>query len=343
MGCFLGCFGFSGKRRRRKPANKVLPGDHRLGSYEPLDSSVSQLSCSDKKIKGISSIKIGKKVSFNLNVQTYEPLKDDETAYRLSESDEDEMREKNGERFANRSLSTTVSEEKSTVLKRGPFPSNHRYQNCRDSYDDEDDEDDMAYIGSDLDEDDDADDEFEYDYDDENDIDDQRISQSEFLKQPNNQSVESPERNITNNHMHMQLPASTDGDPKRNARDRSQYVNSVLNPVENLTQWKAVKARTAAAPQLLRKENNGLQKEAQVPSDLKTSFNLYPFNLAPNHNQSKPLLHEIAVDASLSNWLASSNCNESKTSIINNSRSCSRQSREDIPIIAITNLKASTT
>lgn len=28
MGCFLGCFGFSGKRRRRKPANKVLPGDH---------------------------------------------------------------------------------------------------------------------------------------------------------------------------------------------------------------------------------------------------------------------------------------------------------------------------
>ncbi|KAL9410976.1 hypothetical protein AB3S75_044701 [Citrus x aurantiifolia] len=343
MGCFLGCFGFSGKRRRRKPANKVLPGDHRLGSYEPLDSSVSQLSCSDKKIKEILSIKIGKKVSFNLNVQTYEPLKDDETAYRLSESDEDEMREKNGERFANGSLSTTVSEEKSTGSKMGPFPSNHRYQNCRDSYDDEEDEGDMAYIGSDLDEDDDADDEFEYDYDDENDIDDQRISQSEFLKQPKNQSVESPERNITNNHMHKQLPASTDGDPKRNARDRSQYVNSVLNPVENLTQWKAVKARTAAAPQLLRKENNALPQEAEVPSYLKTSSNLYPFNLAPNHNQSKPLLHEIPVDASLSNWLASSNCNESKTSIINNSRSCSRQSREAIPIIAITNLKASTT
>ncbi|KAK9214089.1 hypothetical protein WN944_006077 [Citrus x changshan-huyou] len=169
------------------------------------------------------------------------------------------MREKNGERFANGSLSTTVSEEKSTGSKMGPFPSNHRYQNCRDSYDDEEDEDDMAHIG------------------------------------------------------------------------------------KNLTQWKAVKARTAAVPQLLRKENNGLQQEAQVPSYLTTSSNLYSFNLAPNHNQSKPLLHEIAVDASLSNWLASSNRNESKTSIINNSRSCSRQSREDIPIIDITNLKASTT
>lgn len=338
MGCFLGCFGFSGKRRRRNPANKVLPGDHRLGSYEPLDSSASQLSCSDKKIKEISSIKIGKKVSFNLNVQTYEPLKNDETAYQFSESDEDEMRVQNGEGLTNGSLSTNLSEEKSTVSKMGPFPSNHRYQNCRDSYDDE--EDDMAYIGSDLDEDDDGDDEFEYDYDDENDIDDQRISQSEFLKQLNTQSVESAERNVINNHMQMQLPASTDGDSKRNARDRSQYVNSVLNPVENLTQWKAVKARTAAAPKHLRKENNGLQQEAQLPFDLKTSSDLYPFNFAPNHNQSKPLLHEIAVDASLSNWLASSNCNESKTSIIINSRSCLQQSREDIPIIDITNLKA---
>ena len=191
MGCFLGCFGFSGRRRRWKPANKVLPGDHRVESYEPLDSTVSQLSWSDKKIKEISSIKIGKKMSFNLNVQTYEPLKDDETVYWLSKSDEDEMREKNCERFANGSLSTTVSEEKSTESKMGPFPSNHRYQNCRDSYDDEEDEDDMAHIGSDLDEDDDVDDEFEYDYDNENDIDYQRISQSEFLKQPNNQSVES--------------------------------------------------------------------------------------------------------------------------------------------------------
>ncbi|KAH9697045.1 hypothetical protein KPL71_023439 [Citrus sinensis] len=311
MGCFLGCFGF--------PADEDV--ENQPINYEPLDST----------IKEISSIKIGKKVSFNLNVQNYEPLQDDETAYRLSESDEDEMREKNGERFANGSLSTTVSEEKSIGLKIGPFPSNHRYQNCRDSYDDEEDEDD------------DANDEFEYDYDNENDIDDQRISQSEFLKQPNNQLVESPKRNITNNNMQMQLPALTDGDPKRNDWDRSQYINSLLNPVENLTQWKAVKARTAAAPQLLRKENNGLQQEAQVPSYLTTSSNLYSFNLAPNHNQSKPLLHEIAVDASLSNWLASSNRNESKTSIINNSRSCLRQSREDIPIIDITNLKASTT
>lgn len=75
MGCFLACFGFSKKRRkRRKPSNKVLAGDHQVnkliiffrsfiiylfftfsfnkfvfcillqqnGSYVPLDSSVPE-------------------------------------------------------------------------------------------------------------------------------------------------------------------------------------------------------------------------------------------------------------------------------------------------------------
>ncbi|KAF2294895.1 hypothetical protein GH714_026879 [Hevea brasiliensis] len=47
----------------------------------------------------------------------------------------------------------------------------------------------------------------------------------------------------------IESPAVVSGLPERelkpnpNVRDRSAYVHSVLNPVENLTQWKAVKAK----------------------------------------------------------------------------------------------------
>ncbi|KAL4386325.1 hypothetical protein GQ457_09G022090 [Hibiscus cannabinus] len=83
MGCFLGCFGISTKRKRRKPANRILPGpaDSRFVTYEPLDSSYLQMMTSQKTpmLRRDRVLKSGKKVSFNLNVQTYEPIPDDET------------------------------------------------------------------------------------------------------------------------------------------------------------------------------------------------------------------------------------------------------------------------
>ncbi|KAK4856516.1 hypothetical protein QYF36_018390 [Acer negundo] len=363
MGCFLGCFGFSTKRKRRKSANRILPGYPRHGSYKPLDSSVSIIldikenpinsdsELSNRLIKERSSIKIRKKVSFNLNVQTYEPLSKDETSYH---SDEEEEREKNGADAAKASVSA-VSGSDSSVSKMGSFPSNYRYQNCIDSYDDEGD---MADIESDLDfDDDDEDDEDEdEEYYSGNEFDDE-IRQKEFLEQLNSQSMADEEKFNS----HMQLTASKDGELKpvesiRNARNRSQYISSVLNPVENLTQWKAIKARTAPTKHP-RMENIALEQEQSVPFSLKPSSNLYPFDLESKYNQSKPLLQEIAVNASLSNWLASPNSNKSKaaTSITNGrinsienipskknmfDRSCSQQSREQRLISEITNLEA---
>ncbi|KAH7573178.1 hypothetical protein JRO89_XS03G0084300 [Xanthoceras sorbifolium] len=357
MGCFLGCFGISSKRKRRKPANRVLPGDPRHGSYEPLESSVSnsfdireknpissdsELS-SKVKEKSIASIKVRKKVSFNLNVQTYELLSKDQTGYH---SDEEEEREKNGADAAKASVSA-VSGSDTSMSKMSSFPSNYRYHNCIDSYDEEDD---MENIESDLeyDEEEDEEDDSGNEFDDE-------ISRSEFLEQLNSQSMA---ENKSNNH--MQLPASTDSELKpvesiRNARDRSQYVSPVLNPVENLTQWKAIKARTAPTKHM-RKENVALEQEPSVPLSLKPSSNLYPFNLESKYNQSEPLLQEIAVNASLSNWLASPISNKSKATSITSGRStyteiipskksifdrsCSQQSREQRPIPDITNLEA---
>ncbi|XWS08747.1 hypothetical protein CRYUN_Cryun40dG0027700 [Craigia yunnanensis] len=337
MGCFLGCFGISTKRKRRKPANRILPGDSKLVSYEPLDSSVSlnldipenpissnsQLST---KPKERSSIKIRKKVSFNLNVQTYEPIPAEETTtYQFLQSVEEKESENNGAEAGKRSL-PSLSEGDSNSLQMGSYPTNYRYQNCRESYDEEDE---MTYEESDL-----EDDDHFYDYDDGDDSDDgykdvddqSQQRREELLDQFDSLNmvlakgaslVQLDEEKAKNK---MPLCASTDGELKSlgcgNARFRSQHLCSVLNPVENTTQWKEIKARAAATPKHRRKENIALEEEPQIPFSSKLRS-----NCSPNYNQSKPLLQDISVDASLSNWLTSPNTDGSKTT--SSTKSCS--------------------
>lgn len=261
------------------------------------------LVCCSDKVKERSSIKVRKKVSFNLNVQTYEPVPHEEDARCYSpENNKDELQEKNNAKGST-----------------GFFPIHHRYHDCVDSYDDDED-----YIESDLDYDDEDED---LDFDGCDDLDyDQVLGQEELTKQAHSQSKESQPRNN-----------SADGELKSvesnaNVRDRSQYISSVLNPVENLTQWKALKARALPANKLLRKENAAV--EELIPS--------VPISTASNYNQSIPLLQEIAVDSSLSNWLVSrdgiKNNIPLKRSVCD--RSCSQESKENRVVLDITNLKA---
>ncbi|GKV19110.1 hypothetical protein SLEP1_g29406 [Rubroshorea leprosula] len=314
MACFLGCFGFSSKRKYRKPANKVLPGDHKLVSYEPLDSPVSRnpidsnSQLSDKP-KNRSSLRIGKKVSFNLNVQAYEPIPAEETTTdEFLETGEKGL--KQGDE-AEKGKASHFSREDSNSVQRGSYPNNYRYKNCIESYDDEDE---LAYEESDDDNDDDdyADD----DYADDDDVGDQGTNQEELLDQfdslPEESSKEVTLRNLDEEKIRNTEPPceSRDGEKKLlgsgNARIRSQYISSVLNPVENISQWKAVKARAAQSPKYLRKENVALDKETQIPISSKPNSDYSPFNPVPNYYQSKPLLQDVAVDVSLSKWIASS-------------------------------------
>ncbi|KAK7835714.1 protein jason [Quercus suber] len=112
-----------------------------------------------------------------------------------------------------------------------------------------------------------------------------------------------------------------------NVRDRSAYVHPVLNPVENLTQWKAVKAK-GASPLRPQKENFVSNQESEVS-----------FSFKSKTNQSKKSSQEVAVDASLSNWLESSEAtpiNKSGTitpEISMSQRSTSSRSPEDRPIL----------
>ncbi|CAH8331510.1 unnamed protein product [Eruca vesicaria subsp. sativa] len=232
MGCFGGCFGLSSSNtKRRNSTRKILPRHQRICSYEPLLSSdpsdsitnvvdspekisTSNLMCEveaeEEKEKG--TIKTRKRVRFNLNVQTFEPTLP--SRYENYCSDDDE--EVKGE----------IKSSSGSV-----YPSNYRYHNCVDSFEDEDE------LESDLEDED-------YCSDDENDYEDDADDEDEVC-----------------------------GD---------QDVTPLLNPVENIAQWKAVKVKPVRVKQLM-KEN------VKADSD----------------DQARPLLKEIIVNASLADWVAS--------------------------------------
>ncbi|KAF8388266.1 hypothetical protein HHK36_026932 [Tetracentron sinense] len=379
MGCFLACFGSSKARKRRKRVNKILPGDQRHGSIVPLQPTVTlkqesietpispiselryQISlllfflCRDKPEEQLS-FSTRKKVTFNLNVKTCKEVSGHEITDQFAEGDEKKEMGNNEEKTAKASHSPLLSEDDSITSSMGSYPSNYRYQNCRNS-DDEDEG--IKMEESYLD-----DDEEDYGDDGDDDDNDWRVDQEES-SESSSLSRESRTRGFvtptaeTEVNSQMPLHGSTDGELKtlvstRNARDRSQYVHSVLNPVENLTQWKAIKAR-ATSPLKHQKENDDLEKEPQIPFSSEPSFKQSPFSsepsfkqsplsFNPNFNYSKPPNQEFAVDTSLSNWLVSSETTPiTKTSTIavgtmsseknTSQRSNSPRSQEDRPIL----------
>ncbi|XP_054806860.1 uncharacterized protein LOC129309337 [Prosopis cineraria] len=279
MGCFLACFGLSKKRKRRKTLYKVLaaPGHQ---NYVALDSSVIvNLATPDNSIIPYSNFrdeckeqarpKSRKKVSFNLNVQIYEP-----NPYQILESDEEEENKKDNGETEKSSSSSSILGENSAALN---YPSNYRYYNCLDSCN-EDDE--IENEASDIDAYDDEDDEF----DDEDGWDCGNSSGSEDEDRSKVYKTSAGEKQCS------EPIYSLEED-----REKS-HMHSVLRPVENITQWKAIKAQVAS---------NKHRRKENVPLEQKTSITLLSepgFNLLES-NVSKPLLTEIAVDASLSNWL----------------------------------------
>lgn len=251
------------------------------------------------------SSKIKKKVSFNLNVRTYEPIRNEEVTDHFS----DEESEKD-------TISKLQSQNDSTGSMIGPYPSNHRYQSFRDSYDECDD---IELEESDIDDDfvdtDEEDEEEEDSQECNDDYDSPKTSQKENLdpfyssKTDSGKSISfsRSDEGETGNFLRIRA-LQDDGvlkvESNRSVRDRSQYVHSVLNPVENLTQWKAIKAR--ATPTVKKQKENIGTKQERVPLSSSQSFSPLPFSDKLNSNHSKPLIQGFAVDSSLSNWLNSS-------------------------------------
>ncbi|PSR89741.1 Protein JASON like [Actinidia chinensis var. chinensis] len=315
MGCFLACFGSKDQKNRNRRKNKAQLQRH--GIQRPLQSTVSPeqyipaklFSESREKLEEQLSPSTRKKVTFDANVKTHEHVSVCESTELIPKSDIEKQKGDNSEKS---SLSHSISEDDSISSSVGSYPPNHRYQNCRDS-DDEEEEFECTY--SDLDEEDnDEEEELE-----DGDITGEEIwfeskteissaqAVSEGLDSPRKSGFPEQEVNKIGN--------------KQNARDRSVYVHPVLNPVENLTQWKAVKSK--GTPPLKQPQKENFKSKSDQP--------MY---------QNR----EIAVDASLSNWLVSSETTPTKKTspigpeAITSERSVSRGSNsvmsiEDRPIL----------
>ncbi|RWW25536.1 hypothetical protein GW17_00010120 [Ensete ventricosum] len=326
MGCFLACFGGSKNRKRRRSPKKSLllervglirfPDQLIWGFRIRLLSVVNWILRNalgrrrkDPGRREQTLSRTRKKVTFNLNVQTYDEdskclLEDNEG---LEEVDEDGKPHEGQDEFA---------------PKLAAFPLNHRYQNCEISDDD----------GSDCGGDE------EEDYSDSEEENEEESYDSFFSlaidEEPQRlQEVGSPEE--------PKCPSSPGRQPillaGGNKRDRSQYVHPVLNPVENLTQWKEVKVHSKNA----KVENaGGTEKEnhyqlvfcseAMNKEAKKKPQGSIELGRTPNCSTKQ----EISVDASLSNWLLSpGNSTVEGPEASNSPRSNSGFSREDRPIL----------
>ncbi|EXB53515.1 hypothetical protein L484_005945 [Morus notabilis] len=294
MGCFLACFGTSkNDRRRRKQRNQVQPRLHqRNESPKAVQSAVSSVQVESENLVSLVSVvreeqpnlSPRKKVTFDSNVRTYEHVSTYDDSDLLRESEDFEKKEEDD--LGKLSLSKSPSEDSSVTSSLGSYPPNHRYQNCRES-DDEDEE--LDFEDSDLDDEDENGDEDdgEVEYEDEV-IELSRASEEVNSPMPVSGLLESEVLN-------------------KNVRDRSAYVHSVLNPVENLTQWKAVKARgkPKTRPQI-QKENFTLdQEEPRISFNSEPAFKDLSLSSKSKTDQPVKPKQEMAVDASLSNWLVS--------------------------------------
>ncbi|KAL4558630.1 hypothetical protein LXL04_036831 [Taraxacum kok-saghyz] len=276
MGCFLGCFGSSKDRKRRKKRYKAIPRDQypKVQNFVQADVSLEQivkdipsnsLPESREKNEEPLSLSTRKKVTFDTNVTTYEHVQVyDSTESLLEKNEKGEMFPKSAE-----SHSHSDSDSGSGSQVNGPsFPPNYRYGNCLESDDEVED----------SETDDGLDDNEEDDYNDEDGIICQEVwCESIPIPIPESRPESRPESSLD------KVGSNT------NARDRTAYVIPVLNPVENLSQWKALKS-----------------KESQPTTPLKV------LNSNLHHQKENSSLNSVstpppAVDSSLSNWLVNSN------------------------------------
>ncbi|XP_057549243.1 uncharacterized protein LOC130827522 isoform X1 [Amaranthus tricolor] len=278
---------FSNQDILQKPVNLLVPEPH-FKQEEKEHLSLLNKDNSEDQIQLSSGTR--KKVTFDSNVKEYEHISYDEDEVHENIQESEKEAEK---KVIDDNLKPTKSSspwEDSTLSSLGSFPPNHRYQNCRES-DDEDEELDCEV--SDLDDE---------EYDDEEVYDD-GFSDDEYnsrLVHEYTRSCTSVESRAKSSGPCVVDDVYSDRGRKipevfnRGARDRAGYVHSVLNPVENTAQWKTVKVK--GTPSVKDQKENfqmdlGFQ---QSSSKSKSKFD--------DHRDD----HEVAVAASLSAWLVSS-------------------------------------
>lgn len=234
-----------------------------------------------------------------MNVQAYEPIPPAD-----SDSLESDAEDIVGQKCCEE-MTPMIS-----LTEGSAYPSSYRYQNCRDSSDEEDDV--FLCDDSDLEFERDEDDYFGDDEtcEDSHQLDlrsrkdeaptriDSMCSCSEekergsLGKLPEEKKI-NPEQPL-GTAMNAREPCTATRSSE-NARLRNHYVHSVLNPVENTVQWKTVKARATMPSRKLNKENMESERELELPS---TASEQAVVTCKLNSQ-----VQHVPVNASLSSWL----------------------------------------
>ncbi|KAA8534685.1 hypothetical protein F0562_032202 [Nyssa sinensis] len=383
MGCFLACFSTSKHRKSQKPPFKISSA-HQINEAlrptkpENIEDPINAITESiDKPYEELLNSNIRKKVTFDLNVKTYEELPSQQIANCLVPSEKEKERVNNEETKNESQILSSWSV--SSIL---PYPPNHRYHNCTTSNDECEDDMDLEESDSDGDGDDDqalvqeesSESLFSLSIESGKHASATEVGEKEvnsaiticgslsveftkhgFAAEMGKKEVDSPiaiestkqgfaaEKKVDSP---ITICGSPDGELKsielnQNARDRSQNVHSVLNPIENLTQWKAVKARTIPLPSLKHqeKENINLEQESNIPFSEEPSFKPSIHNSKQQSKDLKVEDQEISVDTSLSSWLVeyemTRTAKNSPNSIgnLSSERVNSSRSFEDRPIL----------
>ncbi|KAL9225165.1 hypothetical protein vseg_001117 [Gypsophila vaccaria] len=203
------CFGSTTNERKRPRSSKLGPKRRvkRIQGYHRLQNDVKIESEEElrEKPKDEKKPRIKKKVRFNLDVIVYEPI--------ISNYDTNSSQENMYENYM---------EDQSKGVE-SSFPASYRYSRFygdeNDYEDNEDEDEDGEYELSDLEEDDDG-----------------VVSGGEMDEHSRGLSCR-PLISSADKNLRMSNDKMTYG------RSRRHYAVSVLNPIDNLSQWKAIKSR----------------------------------------------------------------------------------------------------
>ncbi|XVF06425.1 hypothetical protein REPUB_Repub06bG0047100 [Reevesia pubescens] len=342
MGCFFVCFSASKNKKHQHllANNATTSNDQKHEANEAVQSSKEEdfgipfnpITVKKERLGDLLNNSGKRKVTFDLNVKIHEELPVD-SFENLLKNNEDKESEETKETARSSVFDLTTS---NVVVK----SQNNRYQNnCAES---EDELEDLDLVVSDLD-----DDNEDGKAENEPQLVIEESSESLFSLSIESRKqvceVESGEKEVTSS---MTIDKSPIEEVKpiglnRTVKDRGgQYVESVLNPVENLAQWKEVKAKTSIPLKPdQEKENINLEQEFYMPISPEPSLKFATFSSKLCSNDQKLVGQETAVDTSLSSWLVepenTPNSKASSNSVGNSAskKTDSPRSHEDRPIL----------
>ncbi|KAH0994581.1 hypothetical protein GBA52_018445 [Prunus armeniaca] len=348
MGCFPKCF-TSCKRRKLKKSVTVTPFKHQQ-SLEATEKVVQIQHAEPTKLEDVlEAIKLTKeskeeeneeqsktdakkKVTFDLNTKVHHEESSTTTKEvtngLVESSDEKEEIQKEMEPILGSIISSVAPSH----------PLNKRYENCQNNEDEYEDVVDLD--GSDLD----AADDYEGGHvDDEFDSKQQISIQEESSESLFSLSIDSRKQvydaEIDEKEVNSPMPKLSASNQEVNliGSNQNSRDQSVLKPIENLTQWKEVKEKaTSTASKHQEKENINTEQDCYVPFSPEPTLKLSKHCPRPKSDDQG-----TGVDTSLSSWLVESEntpkSNASNNSVGNNSL-CERvtnspRSREDRPIL----------